>query len=50
MPTDSKVYRFANRWYPIATQTAADIALNDTTKIRLISAQTTYLASDAASQ
>jgi predicted nucleotidyltransferase len=38
MPTDEKILGFANRWYPLAIETAEHIALDDETKIRLISA------------
>lgn len=38
MPTDEKILGFANRWYPLAIHTAEHIALDDITKIRLISA------------
>jgi predicted nucleotidyltransferase len=38
MPTDESILGFANRWYPLAIETAEHIALDDETKIRLISA------------
>jgi predicted nucleotidyltransferase len=38
MPTDEKILGFANCWYPLAIETAEHIALDDETKIRLISA------------
>lgn len=38
MPTDTSVLGFANRWYPLAMQTARLIALPSGTKIRLIAA------------
>ena len=38
MPTDEKILGFANRWYPLAIETAEPIALDDETNIRLISA------------
>jgi hypothetical protein len=38
MPTDSKVLGFANRWYPLAVETAQDVKLPSGTIIRLITA------------
>lgn len=38
MPMDSGVLGFANRWYPLAVQTAQVVALSADTSIRLISA------------
>jgi predicted nucleotidyltransferase len=38
MPTDSKVLGFANRWYPLAVETAQDLKLPSGTIIRLITA------------
>lgn len=38
MPTNEKILGFANRWYPLAIETAENIALDDEIKIRLISA------------
>jgi predicted nucleotidyltransferase len=38
MPADEEILGFANRWYPLAFETAEHIALDDHTKIRLISA------------
>lgn len=38
MPMDSGVLGFANRWYPLAVQTAREIALSTGMIIRLISA------------
>lgn len=37
MPTDSKVLGFANRWYPLALETAQRVALPSGLNIRLIS-------------
>jgi predicted nucleotidyltransferase len=37
MPMDSRVLGFANRWYPLAVQTAQEVALSDDMSIRLIS-------------
>lgn len=38
MPTDSNVLGFANRWYPLAVQTAQLVMLPSETTIRLIAA------------
>lgn len=38
MPTDEKILGFANRWYPLSTQTAEWVTLNTEVSIRLISA------------
>ncbi|MGV3580881.1 MAG: hypothetical protein ACO1N8_01100 [Methylophilus sp.] len=38
MPTDKSILGFDNRWYPLAIETAEHIALDNETKIRLISA------------
>jgi hypothetical protein len=38
MPTDSKVLGFANRWYPLAVETAHDVKLPSGTLIKLITA------------
>jgi hypothetical protein len=38
MPTDSKVLGFANRWYPLAVETAQDAKLPSGTMIKLITA------------
>jgi len=38
MPTDSKVLGFANRWYPLAVETAQDVKLPSGTMIKLITA------------
>jgi hypothetical protein len=38
MPTDSKVLGFANRWYPLAVETARDVKLPSGTMIKLITA------------
>jgi predicted nucleotidyltransferase len=38
MPTDEKILGFANRWYPLAIETAEPFVLDDETSIRLISA------------
>ncbi|MDD5057660.1 MAG: hypothetical protein PHQ60_07290 [Sideroxydans sp.] len=38
MPTDTNILGFANRWYPLAMQTAQRIALPSGTTIRLIAA------------
>ena len=38
MPTDTNILGFANRWYPLATQTAKPITLPSGTTIRLIAA------------
>lgn len=38
MPMDSRVLGFANRWYPLAVQTAQEVALSAGMTIRLISA------------
>lgn len=38
MPTDERVLGFANRWYPLAYETAVRIALPSGREIRLISA------------
>ena len=38
MPMDSSVLGFANRWYPLAVQTAQEVALSAGMSIRLISA------------
>jgi hypothetical protein len=38
MPMDSSVLGFANRWYPLAVQTAQEVALSAGITIRLISA------------
>jgi predicted nucleotidyltransferase len=38
MPTDSKVLGFANRWYPLAVETAQDVKLPSGTIIKLITA------------
>ena len=38
MPTDEKILGFANRWYPLAIETAENFVLDDETSIRLISA------------
>jgi predicted nucleotidyltransferase len=38
MPTDSKVLGFANRWYPLAVETAQDMKLPSGTIIKLITA------------
>lgn len=37
MPMDSSVLGFANRWYPLAVQTAQEVALSADVVIRLIS-------------
>lgn len=38
MPTDENVLGFANRWYPLAMESAEHFKLDDETNIRLISA------------
>lgn len=38
IPTDPGVLGFANRWYPEAIRSAVDLSLNNTIRIRLISA------------
>jgi len=38
MPMDSRVLGFANRWYPLAVQTATEVALSSGTAIRLVTA------------
>ncbi len=38
MPTESKVLGFANRWYPLAVETARDVQLPSGTIIKLITA------------
>jgi predicted nucleotidyltransferase len=38
MPMDSKVLGFANRWYPLAVETAQDVKLPSGTTIKLITA------------
>jgi len=38
MPTDSKVLGFANRWYPLAVETAQDVKLPSGAIIKLITA------------
>jgi predicted nucleotidyltransferase len=38
MPTDSKVLGFANRWYPLAVETARDVRLPSGAMIKLIAA------------
>jgi hypothetical protein len=38
MPTDSKVLGFANRWYPLAVETAQDVKLPSGTMIKPITA------------
>ena len=38
MPMDSRVLGFANRWYPLAVETARDVTLPSGTIIKLIAA------------
>lgn len=38
MPTDTNILGFANRWYPLAMETAQVVALPNAMKIRLIAA------------
>ncbi len=38
MPMDSRVLGFANRWYPLAVETARDVRLSSGTIIKLIAA------------